>query len=360
MDARRRLASLVLESGWTIASAARELGVSRPTAYEWVARARRDGLVGMCEVSRRPERIARATSADVVARVLEVAAQYPRWGPKTLYPLMWPGGSAPVCERTVARILARANRRVQPPDPHPKVVQRFERPNPNDLWQTDYKRLGHHRARKDSLSVLDDCGRFCIALQVVPDQTLESAWSVLWEAFAEFGLPAQMLSDNGTAFKSNATWRWSTFDLRLMLLGIQPSHGRPYHPQTQGKVERFHGTIEREILFEKQSDIQAELDEFRNLYNWVRPHQALGMKTPGSIYEPSTRKRPSTMPQPFFPEGAILRKCQSHGTFSYNGIYYRMGRAFEGLPIGIRVQDPEPPKLVWGHFILGSLQDFKV
>ena len=233
----------------------------------------------MSERSRRPLRSPGRTPEEVQRLVLGAAAEYPAWGPKTLHALLWPPGEAPVCERTVARILARAGRRCLPerlvdPAPH-----RFEREAPNELWQADFKRIGPRKERREALSVLDDATRFCIALAGVEDQTLGTVWETLWEAFGQFGLPEQILTDNGPAFRSNATWRWSSFDLRLMLLGIRPLHGRPYHPQTQGKVERFHGTLEREVRFEGSSE--EELSRFRDRYNWVRPHHALAMRTPG-------------------------------------------------------------------------------
>ena len=360
MDGRRRLASLVLDSGWSVSGAAREMGVSRQTAHEWVERAKQMGLAGMDVRSRRPKHIARLTPDDITAAVLAIAEQYPAWGPKTLYALLWPKGEAPVCERTVARILARTGRRVALHKSSPAAEIRFERENSNDLWQTDFKRVGHHRLRSDSLSILDDAHRYCIALRQLPDQTLASAWSVMWEAFGEYGLPLKVLSDNGSAFRNNATWRWSLFDLRLMLLGIRSGHGRPYHPQTQGKVERFHGTMQREICFQKDSDVQKELHAFRDRYNWIRPHHALDMRTPGSIYTPSPRPRPATMPEPFFPEGAVIRKCHDNGTISYKGQIYRVGKALGGLPIGILTSETESPKVVWGNFILAVLDDMKV
>jgi transposase InsO family protein len=263
-----------------------------------------------------------------------------------------------VCERTVARLLARAGRRVMP-YPAPAVApMRFERELPNELWQTDFKRVGHTATRSESLSLLDDASRFCLALAPLPDQKLASAWSALWEAFGEYGLPEQILSDNGPAFRNNATWRWSLSDLRLMLLGIRSAHGRPYHPQTQGKIERFHGTLERELRLGRGCDVAAELEAFRVRYNWVRPHQALGMRTPGSVYAPSARIRPARMPEPFFPEGATVRKVHDTGLLQYRGGRYKVGRALEGLPIGIL--EGETPALVWGDFVLAPLQDLKV
>src|SRR5579871_1214970 len=360
MDARRKLVSRVLDSGLSVAAAAREAGVSRQTVHLWLGRARAEGVAQMQEYSRRPHQSPSRCSEAVVDAVHEMAQRYPSWGPAKLHALLWPAGTAPVSERTVARILARAGRRILParaPAPEP---MRFERSMPNELWQTDFKRAGHRRGRHDALTVIDDAARFCIALRVVPDQTLNSVWGVLWSAFGEFGMPEAVLSDNGPAFRNNATWRWSSFDLRLMLLGIRPLHGKPYHPQTQGKVERLHGTIERELRFEPESNVQELLEQFRNTYNWTRPHQALDQRTPGSLYQPSNRRRPAHMPEPFFPDGALIRKCQDTGIFSYGGTRYKLGRAFEGLPIGLLSDSDGGLNLAWGEFVLGLAADLKV
>lgn len=348
----------VLEGELGVSAAALEAGVSRQTAHVWVKRAQEEGLVQMSERSRRPNRVPKAAPDSVCELILQIAAEHPYWGPQKLHKLLWPE-AAPVCERTVARILARAGRTVRRPEAKASTM-RFEREASNELWQIDFKKVGPRRTRKDSLSVLDDARRYCLALSVVPDQTLESVWSVLWDVFGEYGMPAQILSDNGSAFRNNATWRWSSFDLRLMLLGIAPAHGRPYHPQTQGKVERLHGTMEREIQFDAHSDIQEQLETFRTRYNWIRPHQALDLKTPGSLYQPSSTPRPKEMPEPFFPEEAILRKVHDPGIISFKGTKYKLGRAFVGKPIGILEDSNGTLQLVWGTYTLGPLQDLKV
>ena len=356
MDSRRRLVSRVRDGGLSVSAAAREAGVSRQTAHLWLTRAQEEGLALMKEKSRCPKSSPRSSSDALVQQVLKLAEEYPYWGPLKLHALLWPQGNAPVCQRTVARILARRGRRVNAPARKEAQPIHFERSAPNELWQIDFKKLGHRKARADSLSVIDDAARFCLALRVVSDQTLGSVWDVMWSVFGEFGLPREILSDNGPAFRNNATWRWSSLDLRLMLLGVKPIHGRPYHPQTQGKVERLHGTIEREISFNLESAVQEELELFRNRYNWVRPHMSLSMRTPGSVYNSSPQARPSKMPEPFFPEGAAIRRCSDYGVVSYKGIYYKLGRAFTGFPVGIL----NHTEIYWGTFHLGTLSDLKV
>jgi transposase InsO family protein len=287
MDARRRLVSWVRD-GRSVSAVARELGVSRQTAYVWLRRADEDGLEGLAERSRRPACSPQACSSEIEQSILLACSQYPFWGARKLHALLWPAGSAPICARTVGRVLARHGHRASPSSASAPETQRFERAVPNELWQADFKKLGPRRNRVETFNVLDDASRFCVLSQVVPNQTLDSLWSVLWQAFEQYGLPLAILTDNGPAFRSNATWRWSSFDLRLLLLGIRPCHGRPYHPQTQGKVERFHGTLQRElgVAFEHEDD----LSQFRLRYNWVRPHEALQMKTPGTLYVPFLEK----------------------------------------------------------------------
>lgn len=354
MDSRRRLVSLVNE-GRSVSSVARELGVSRQTAYLWLGRASDEGLLEMSERSRRPRSSPNECEAALVKQVLEASDLYPYWGARKLHALLWPSGSAPVCERTVGRMLHRHGRSTSV-QMSSCEVRRFERESSNELWQADFKRLGPRHTRVETFNVLDDATRFCLVSQVVPNQTLETLWSTLWEAFGTYGLPKQVLTDNGPAFRNNATWRWSTFDLRLMLLGIQPCHGRPYHPQTQGKVERFHGTMQRELgsAFKDNQD----LSNFRDRYNWVRPHEALNLKTPGTVYQPSPRQRPERMPEPYFPRGTVFRKADETGTFSFKGRNYKLGRSFAKSSVGI-LEDPNGVlQIVWGSYTLAPLEDF--
>lgn len=358
MDARRRLVSLVLDSGLSVSAAAREMGVSRQTAHVWLGRARVDGIAEMTERSRRPHACPARTDEVVVARVLELAREYPDWGAPMLHRLL--PADVRLSERTVGRILRRAGRtvrRLSEPNPAPA---RFERAAPNELWQMDFKKLGGRRSPRETANVVDDCTRFCVASAHVPDQTFASVWSVLWHAFGSYGMPDSVLTDNGSAFRNNATWRWSTFDLQLMLLGIRPIHGRPYHPQTQGKVERFHGTLEHEVgrTLGNDESLQPVLDAFRDRYNWVRPHRALGMLAPGARYTPSERRRPDRMPEPFFPDGAVRRRCDEQGIFTHKGQRYKMGRAFSKHPVGILHDDNV--QVVWGEFALANLEDFRV
>lgn len=334
MDERRRLCSLVLESGWSLSAACRHVGVSRPTGRMWLTRAREKGIAQISELSRAPISRPTQTPQAVVEELLIVAKEFPDWGPRKLLACAFPE-NAPICQRTAARILAKAGHRVND-TPKPEALQRFERSESNELWQMDFKQFGPRKNPAHVLSVLDDSSRFCLSLRRVENQTLQAVQSALWDAFGDFGLPLAILSDNGPAFRCLNTWRWSKLDLWLMLLNVRSIHGRPYHPQTQGKVERFHGTLVKERV------CPDNLDSFRDRYNWVRPHDSLGLQTPGKHYQPSSRPRPATWPVNEHPVGSVIRKTCSTGQFSYKGRRYKAGIALGNTSVAIVTLDGTP------------------
>jgi transposase len=141
MEQRRQLAALVLGGELNLSEAARRFGVSRPTARLWVRRAQSEGLANMAERSRRPSMSPNTTSASVVDQIITAKRDHPCWGARKLLAYVWPNGSAPVCERTAARILSRHGliRQLREPE---RSCNRFERVHPNELWQMDFKGLG--------------------------------------------------------------------------------------------------------------------------------------------------------------------------------------------------------------------------
>jgi hypothetical protein len=129
-------------------------------------------------------------------------------------------------------------------------------------------------------------------------------------------------------------------DVWLMRLGIRVSHGRPYHPQTQGKEERFHRTLQAEVLarggWRDCTQVQQAFDQWRPVYNTQRPHEALGMETPVRRYQPSQRSFPESLPPVEYASPVEVRRVDQQGYISYQGISWRIGRAFLGLPLGLR------------------------
>jgi hypothetical protein len=179
-------------------------------------------------------------------------------------------------------------------------------------------------------------------LRPCADVTMRSAWAVLWDTFGEFGLPEEFLCDNafGTQFVSLPTLSW--FEARLIRLGIQPRHGRPYHPQTQGKVERLHGTLEAEVWpYVDRTEVAAfdrDVQRWRReVYNAVRPHEALGGRPPLSRFEPSPRPRPAALPEVVYEPGSVTRKVDKGGDVSWRGYRILVGAGLTGERV--RVED---------------------
>ncbi|HEU0079954.1 MAG TPA: integrase core domain-containing protein, partial [Longimicrobiaceae bacterium] len=253
--------------------------------------------------------------------------------------------------RTVDAILARHGR-ARPRAAPPPAPQRFERGAPNQLWQLDHKggaTVGG-RAKLFPFAVVDDHSRYLLAFEPLADKTMARCWDVLWAAFGEAGLPEQVLADN--AFNAMGTDRpagLSWFDARLVRLGIDPIHGGRYHPQTQGKVERLNGTAHAEFVhFNARRDtadhFRADCRAWRDAYNALRPHQAIGDVPPAARWRPATaRPRPAALPDPetYYPPGAELRRVCQEGLVRVDGYRLLVGRGIGGHAVRVERRDAE-------------------
>jgi len=320
-----------------MSEACREFGVSRPTGYKWLSRYRSEGIVGLQDRSRRPRRCSVTEPAMVAAIVAERTRR--KWGARKIRKRLETLGEHPPSERTVNRVLKREGLQ-EGRQSKPEAPQRFERSRPNALWQMDHKSAlrGKWRSRAVPFAALDDCSRYLLCLRSLTDKGLNSTWTWLWETFGEFGLPEAMLMDNDIIFAGRNGP--SRLESRLLRLGIEVIHGRPYHPQTQGKVERFNGALERELLrdgsFETADDLQSAFDRFRCEYNFERPHEALELAVPASRYVPSPRPRPPVLPEVIYREGSLLRKVDPSGRISLKNERIEVGQGISGEWVELR------------------------
>ncbi len=271
----------------------REFGITRRTGQKWVDRyAANEPLT---DRSRRPHTSPSRTPEAVEHLILRMRADNPGWGAKTIQDVLVKDGYAGIpCIKTVNNILKRhgcispeESRKRQP-------YTRFEKELCNQMWQTDFK--GEFRMGDGNycypLDIIDDHSRY--AIRIAPHLgTANVVIPVFQGAFREFGMPNSILSDNGAQF---AGFRkgYTQFERWLMDLDVLPIHGRIKHPQTQGKIERFHRSMKQELLKHTAiadiEDAQRKLSSWRDKYNNVRPHEALGMKRPAEVYEPSQRE----------------------------------------------------------------------
>jgi transposase InsO family protein len=309
-----------------------ESEISRPTGYSWLRRFAAGGLEAVVEKSRCPRHSPTRTAKDIEQRVVELRQQRPDWGARKLHWLLEKEGLVlPVI--TIHRILLR-NGLVRPQDRHRTAVQRFSRSAPNQLWQMDFKGPVGWQAPLGPLSILDDHSRYAITLHGTWSSKADLVKERLEEAFQRCGVPEEMLMDHGTPWwnmKAATGWTWLT--VWMMKQGIQLHFSGYRHPQTQGKVERFHGSLQAATQrrgWPWGEDRQRWLDEFRYEYNHVRPHEALGMKTPATVWNKSARKYQPPTPAWEYERGAEVRKLADQGQLHLSGRRWEISRALAG------------------------------
>ena len=339
---REEFVRLLERASRNVSTMCRRYGISRKTGYKWLARYGREGMSGLSDRSRRPHDSPRRTSEAVERAVLAVRASHPAWGGRKIRRVLQNHGEKDVpAASTITMILYRHGLIDQEESSKHKAYTRFERRAPNELWQMDFKghfALGDRRCHP--LTVLDDHSRYCVGLQACGDERGATVRDRLTRMFRVHGLPRQMLMDNGAPWGGDWNYPWTSFTVWLIQLDVRVSHGRPYHPQTQGKDERFHRTLQTEVLNRHRpssfSSCQTTFDEWRQTYNLHRPHEALDLDVPVSRYWVSSRAYPETLPSVEHGPGDQVRKVQGKGEFHFRGKVYVVGRAFHGHRIGLR------------------------
>jgi transposase InsO family protein len=339
---REEFVKLAMQPGVNRRELCRRFGISPKTAYKWLARYAAAGPSGLGDRSRRPRYSPARTGDEVAQRVIALRCESRNsWGGRKLARLLAEDGGPRLAPSTITGILRRAGLLDAAVTPGQHAWQRFEHVAPNALWQMDFK--GYFplldRSRCHPLTVLDDHSRFAILLKACADQRGTTVQDALTKAFRRYGLPAAMLMDNGSPW-GDRDLPFTALSLWLIRLGIRVSHGRPYHPQTQGKDERFHRTLKFEVLrhfnFTTLEHCQREFDHFRDRYNLRRPHDSLNLATPASRYYPSAIPFPETLPPIDYPPDLELRKVQAEGWVSYRGHAFRVCKALRGLAIALR------------------------
>jgi transposase InsO family protein len=342
MSLREEFIQLAMQPGVNRRELCRRFGISPKTGYKWLARYTQEGAGGLHDRSRRPCHRPARTLAKVEQRVIALRQESRNsWGGRKLARLLADEGGPRLAPSTITAILRRADLLEASTAPGQRAWQRFEHIAPNALWQMDFK--GDFplldQSRCHPLTVLDDHSRFAVLLKACVDQRSTTVQEALTGVFRRYGLPAAMLMDNGAPW-GNRDLPFTGLSLWLIRLGIRVSHGRPYHPQTQGKDERFHRTLKFEVLrhfnFTTLEHCQREFDHFRDRYNLYRPHDALNLATPASRYRPSAIPFPETLPPIDYPPGLDVRKVQAEGWVSYRGHAFRVCKALRGLPVALR------------------------
>lgn len=314
-----------------------EFGISRPTGYSWLKRYQAEGIRGMQERSRRPYHSPERTEVALEKRAVELRRERPDWGARKIQHLLREEGIR-LPASTIHRIFLR-HELVRDCDRQPIAVKRFERAQPNQLWQMDFKGPKGWNQPLGPLSVLDDHSRYALALENTRSTQAQGVQAVLERVFRENGVPEEMLMDHGTPwFNTQGRLGWSQFTVWLMDQDVALHFSGYRHPQTQGKVERFHRSLTAALLRRgtpQEEQRQSWLDAFRHEYNCMRPHEALQMRTPHQIWHKSLRRyRESAAPWEY-PSGSEVKEVDSIGQFRLNHRRHYISKALAGRQVGL-------------------------
>lgn len=357
--------------GVSFAEICRRHGISRRTGYKWLDRYRADGIQALADRSRRPLHSPARTTEEIENQVIDARSEHPCWGGRKIVKLLANQGVAgPLpAPSTVTGILRRHGLLGGGTRGGAADFTRFERSEPNDLWQMDFK--GHFAMdggkRCHPLTILDDHSRYNLVLKACAGETRAVVQPLLEEAFRRYGLPRQILCDHGSPWGTGlrgdgGPYGRTGLGLWLMRLGVDVIHGRPRHPQTQGKEERFHRTLRaelllREALWRDLAHCQREFDRWSRIYNEVRPHEALGMACPGERYRLSGRGYPERLPEVegFYLEDDELRKVRSKGEITFGNRTFAIGQALVGEVVALRAAGGDRHEVFYCWKKLGTI-----
>lgn len=292
---RARVAVLsVITKQMSVTAAAAEYGYSRRQLHRLLARYRDDGLDAVEPRSRRPNTNPAATTDTVRERIVELRLKLAKdgldAGPVTIAWHLEHEGHRPPSTSTIRRILHAAGLVVPEPRKRPRSsYRRFTAAQPNECWQSDFT---HWRLADGTdveiLNWLDDHSRLLLSSTVLDKVTGDDIVTTFSENINKYGLPASTLTDNGSVYTARFVGGKNAFEYLLAVLGVTQKNGHPGHPQTQGKIERWHQTLKRWLARQPPapttSELQAQLDRFRELYNQRRPHRELDRRTPAAAY----------------------------------------------------------------------------
>jgi len=355
MSQRTEFCLLACKPESNMSDLCRRFKITRRTGYKWLARYCEQGISGLLDQSKRPHHSPNQTIPEIEKYILGLRKDDPEWGSKKLHKLVcndkfagkYEYETVP-CKTTITKILGRNGLIDSNRSKLCKDFERFERQYPNELWQMDYKGWFRllNRQQCHPLTITDDHSRFNICLEACKNQQEATVKNALITVFRKYGLPYMILTDNGGPWGaagnelSEGIRSYTIFEKWLIQLNIKLIHGRPYHPQTQGKEERFHKTLKQELIdheqFHNHEHCQKRFNLWREKYNCIRPHESLDFKTPAELYEPSFKVYPERIKPYEYNLKDVKRKVQNKGIISFKNREIRVGRAFTGEYMALR------------------------
>lgn len=346
-ELRREIVLEAQQSGETITQICARYGISRQTFYRYRRRYLLEGIDGLEDRSRRPNHSPGRMDPQIEIKICSLRKSHPRWGARRIHAELERSGFTPPAVSSIHQALRR-NRLVADQAPRRrKAFKRFQREISNDLWQIDATQVRLANSKKAwVLDMLDDHSRYLLSALAAKAPTGDAAWDCFEDAITRYGLPRQVLSDNGLCFTGRLHKVEVEFERSVADLGVQLINSGPYHPQTLGKLERFHKTLKLWLAdegpIEDLAHLQELLDGFRHHYNTERPHQGIGNLTPVERYRhvDAAAEGPISMGldkkgEPVYPPRSILRKVTSIGNIGYRSGQIAVGRRFSGAVVRV-------------------------
>jgi len=367
MDEKIRMISNWLSGEYNITELSRIHKVSRKTLYKWIERYEADQDSGLQEWSRRPLAMPRATPPELVAEILASKSQHEHWGPRKI--LVWlrshqPEKSWPAAS-TMSLILKRHGMiHVRHKRHHtPPYSQPFLKSNqPNEVWCADFK--GQFQLGAGGLcyplTLTDSYSRYLLGCWGLEHTTYLTTRSYFELAFREYGLPSAIRTDNGVPFASVGLGGLSSLAVWFIKLGIRPERIEKGHPEQNGRHERMHRTLKSEAISPPRKNMKEQqrvFDRFRASYNDDRPHEALGQRTPASIYRSSAREYPAKLPGAEYPENFSVRHVKRGGGFKWRNQELYLSQALSGELIGLKEIDIALQKIYFSFYPVGILDE---
>lgn len=366
MDERMRFIVAHAEGLYSMTELCERFGVSRQTGYKWLGRYRDAGVQGLAERSHAPHHCPHRIAPATAAAVIELRKRHPRWGPITLLGRLRidrPDLALPA-PSTVGDLLARENL-VQPRRRRAKPACSAGGPvrttGPNDTWTVDYK--GHFRTLDGKycypLTVQDAHTRFLLSCEALLSTRAAEAQQSMERVFREYGLPLVIRTDNGTPFASPTPLRLSRLNAWWIALGITPERSRPGCPQDNGRHERMHRDL-TPARFPPGADQEAQQQKFdavREELDFVRPHHALGLRTPAELYTPSQRPMPERIPEPEYPAHCEVRRIRHVGTMRFRGREIFLSEVLEHQSIALEEVADGVWSIFFYHVLLGRFSE---
>lgn len=346
-----------MEEGRNLSALCDEFGISRKTGYKWIKRYQEDRCLE--NRSRRPWRTSSKTDEKIENLILEIRKERPAWGALKIQTYLSNKGYQMPCARTVNNILKRKGMISQAASLARKPFKRFEREQNNELWQADFKGdfLMANGNRCYPLTILDDHSRYSLLVEPKLDQ--RNIQNSFIQTFRDFGLPESILTDNGAVF-AGFKGGYTQFERILMDQDILPIHGRVYHPQTQGKIERFHRSLKNEVLYLRDildlDDAARVLGNWQHIYNFERPHEALGNRCPAEIYTVSPRQFLESIPTFDYSSRYRLYRINNWGYLRFAKYQIYISETFRDTYVQLIPVDREDIALVcYRNFIIAKI-----